>query len=413
MQGFCGRGPNDRPVSSTHDDCLPDLDFQSKEKNLHQCASRCARCGRTGRAADGVCRFASFSAKYNDCSLYSHCDLKRVEKGPYHSIDVSSIDVKRHADSLIAQPKAVAPLPHFVRAKLERRQPRDLDPTPVDEAPVRSRLARPHPTRHKELELRRKKMELRRQKLEGAELERWRQKLEQNWAVAVPAKGFCAATMVGEGALCSPGQKQGSWLVDLPPRPEGDAPASLGPCLQLCHACAQCNYLTLESKSSAECSWYSSCPRLVSGTVANEGMWGGKSLHQTWRVRLDGGRIVPGLLKHINTSADQSSHEELQREAGIASPGGTRFALFSCASDSLLNPSQWLEFYLANRRLGTMVVATTGQNPCARCGWTHMSLPRRGQLWGTLAGTFESGARVGEVKVRCETTAGAFAICSL
>jgi len=85
-------------IRSNHDDCLPDPDFQSQEKNLHQCALRCARCGKTGTAADGVCRFATFSAKLHDCSLYTHCDLERVKHGHgYHSIDTNQLHIAKLA----------------------------------------------------------------------------------------------------------------------------------------------------------------------------------------------------------------------------------------------------------------------------------------------------------------------------
>jgi hypothetical protein len=104
VPGFCGTSKEDRVVSSKDAMCWADPEFQSQERSLHQCALRCAKCGNAGTAADGVCRYASFSAKLHDCTLYSHCDLKRVmnsskREGSYHSIDVNEL----HAKKLAAQ----------------------------------------------------------------------------------------------------------------------------------------------------------------------------------------------------------------------------------------------------------------------------------------------------------------------
>ena len=47
------------------------------------CASRCLECKS--------CRFASFSARSNDCSLYSFCDTRKLAHDPsYETVDVSN-----------------------------------------------------------------------------------------------------------------------------------------------------------------------------------------------------------------------------------------------------------------------------------------------------------------------------------
>ena len=57
--------------------------------SLAACIARCVECGHP-------CRFATFSGRMKDCSLYSKCDLSRVKVGyGYLSVDVSLQVVER------------------------------------------------------------------------------------------------------------------------------------------------------------------------------------------------------------------------------------------------------------------------------------------------------------------------------
>tara|TARA_B110001452_G_scaffold93486_1_gene77187 strand:+ start:104 stop:1372 length:1269 start_codon:yes stop_codon:yes gene_type:complete len=88
--------------------------------------------------------------------------------------------------------------------------------------------------------------------------------------------GFCAVTQTNEGADCAQNDHKGSWVA-----------FSLPTCLEWCHGCAQCRFVSF-SKAHGDCSWFRSCKALRSGANI-KGYQSSQSSHETWQVRFANG----------------------------------------------------------------------------------------------------------------------------
>jgi hypothetical protein len=79
--------------------------FADSQPSLDECARRCSLCSDAG----GGCRYATFSRRLSDCSMYSACDLAHLGKG--YGYETADIDVLLGGRRPPAPPRPPPPLP--------------------------------------------------------------------------------------------------------------------------------------------------------------------------------------------------------------------------------------------------------------------------------------------------------------
>ena len=168
------------------------------------------------------------------------------------------------------------------------------------------------------------------------------------WAGAeVP--GYCDRTRLGEGSLCEPHDRKGSWVV-----------ATTDECVSLCQGCPQCRFISL---LGTKCAWFSECAGFDEGRLHSPT----SEIHRTRMMR-----------RHNVSSLVRSS---ALKPSQLAATNST-FASMSCGSADLLPEKGWIRFYRATSAFAAMTLVTTAEDPCPLCAWTHLTMPRRGQPWG-------------------------------
>ena len=84
FEGYCGKTSTDRHVKSDDEACKSFFQTRLAPKSLADCALRCLKCGG--------CRYATFSHKMRDCSLYEECDVGHLAQGHgYQTRDVQGL----------------------------------------------------------------------------------------------------------------------------------------------------------------------------------------------------------------------------------------------------------------------------------------------------------------------------------
>ena len=84
VEGYCGKTSTDSPVKSDVEACKSFFQTELAPKSLAGCALRCLKCGG--------CRYATFSHKMRDCSLYEECDVGHLAQGHgYQTRDVQGL----------------------------------------------------------------------------------------------------------------------------------------------------------------------------------------------------------------------------------------------------------------------------------------------------------------------------------
>ena len=106
FHGVCGTNKTtDVPLRLSSAACVPyDRTFAS----LAMCAHRCVACGG--------CRFATFSQRARDCSLYEACDIRQMPR----ALDYRTVDTAGVVASVFESPPWAAP--HVLQASRRRMQ---------------------------------------------------------------------------------------------------------------------------------------------------------------------------------------------------------------------------------------------------------------------------------------------------
>ena len=84
VEGYCGKTSTDRVVARDDGACKSFFQTELAPTSLADCANLCLKC-------EG-CRYATFSRKMRDCSLYEECDVGRLAQGyGYKTRDVKAL----------------------------------------------------------------------------------------------------------------------------------------------------------------------------------------------------------------------------------------------------------------------------------------------------------------------------------
>ena len=113
VEGYCGKTSTDSLVKSDDEACKSFFQEALAPKSLNECTLRCLKCGG--------CRYATFSHKMRDCSLYEECDVGHLAQGHgYQTRDVQGL-----TESTLARTRPLLPPPPPPPPPLPPREPGD------------------------------------------------------------------------------------------------------------------------------------------------------------------------------------------------------------------------------------------------------------------------------------------------